>query len=325
VEQRLAKLEQQPAAGSSLGDNVQFSGLVEIEGAFGEGYDSRSYSDLTVATVELAIGAKLSKQVEAEVVLLYEQDETELDVDVATLSFDNIIGPVDLLIGKQYLPFGRFETALVNDTLALEIAETNKTAAVFGLEQDGLTVGAYLFDGSTDREKTVENWGVTTRYSQENVSVGADYISALSESDSFTGQIEDLGLSPRDVDGDDGALSLSGSIGVDALTVIFEYLRAVDEATVNGQDFQPEAFQAEVDLTADMSGKEFTFAFALQQSDDAAVIGLPETRISIGASTTIYENVGLGVEFWLDDDYGQNDGGSGDDSQNIVVQLAAEF
>jgi len=322
VEDRLAKLEQQGASkGNMLGDKVTFSGLVEIEASMGDKteFADQSYSDLTVATVELGIAAEINEKVDAEIVLLYEEGETELDVDVATLSFEDLIGPVDLLVGKQYLPFGRFETALVNDTLALELAETNKTAALFGLEQDGLTIGAYLFDGSVDRERHTENYGLTVSFAQDNFSAGFDYISALSESDAISEEVD-----AADLESDDGAISLSGSLNLDAVTIIGEYLTAVDDIEYNNESRELSAFQIEVDFAAKIGQKDYTIGFAIQETDDAGG-WLPEQRLSFGGSTEVYESVGLAVEFWRDTDYSDAKGGTDEKSNNIVVQLAAEF
>lgn len=325
VEQRLAALEAKPAASSSLSDKVSLSGLVEIEAALGEDYDDESYSSLAVATVEIGLAAQISEQVAAEIVLLYEEGETELDVDVATLSFDNLLGPVSLLIGKQYVPFGRFETTLVNDTLVLEMAETNRTAALFGLEQDVLSAGMYLFNGAVDRTEHVENWGLTFSFAQDNWSAGADYISSFAETDGFSSVIEEEGYEFLD---DDGAFTVSGKIDLDNVSIMGEYLTAVDEVELqDGLDtfeVEPEAIQIEVALGANISGKEYSFGFAIQQTDDA-VNWLPEQRLSLGGSTEIYDGVGLAVEFWHDVDYDQNDGGSGEKSNNVVLQLAAEF
>lgn len=322
VEQRLAKLEQQQGAGNNtlLGDKVAVRGLIEIEASMGEGFDDKSYSDLVVATVELGLSAAINDQVEADIVLLYEEDETEFDVDVATLSFADLVGPVDVLVGKQYLPFGRFETALVNDTLVLELAETNKTAALFGLEQDGFSVGAYLFDGSVDRERHVENYGLTARFSQHNFKVGFDYLSALTESDS----ISEIVPGPAGLESDDGAFSFSGSLSVEALTFIAEYMSAVDDIEWAFFEAQPSAFQLELDFAARLREQAVTLAFAVQETDDAGG-WLPEQRLSLGASTDVYENVSLALEFWRDTDYSEAKGGTDEKSNNIVVQLAANF
>jgi len=295
---------------------VSFSGLVEVEGVVGEA-GNESYSDLVVATVELGLAAKINDKVSAEVIALYEEDDTELDIDVATISIANIVGPVNLDLGKMYVPFGRFETALVNDTLVLEVGETNKTAALFGMEQNGLSVGAYVFDGDADREQHVENYGVTLSFEQENFAVGLDYISALTESDA---------LSEAAWDEHSPAFSLSGRVTAGEINLVAEYLAATSELVLEGETegFEPEVLHLEASIGVSLNEQPFTFAVAYQQSDDAAGY-LPEERLSLGCSTDLYENVSLGLEFWHDEDYSETDGGSGEDSDNVVVQLAVSF
>lgn len=317
VEQRLAKLEAQQQQGAApVAQNVSFSGLVEVEGVVGEA-GNESYSDLVVATVELGLAAEINDKVSAEVIALYEEDSTELDIDVATISIANIIGPVNLDLGKMYVPFGRFETALVNDTLALEIGETNKTSALFGMEQNGLSVGAYVFDGDADREQHVENYGVTLSFEQDNFAVGLDYISSLTESDALSEEVWDE-HSP--------AFSLSGRVTAGEINLVAEYLAATSELVLEGETegVEPEVLHLEASIGVSLNEQPVTFAVAYQQTDDAAGY-LPEERLSLGCSTDIYENVSLGLEFWHDEDYSDTDGGTGEDSDNVVVQLAVSF
>ena len=317
VEQRLAKLEAQQQQGAApVAQNVSFSGLIEVEGVVGEA-GNESYSDLVVATVELGLAAEINDRVSAEVIALYEEDSSELDIDVATISIANIMGPVNLDLGKMYVPFGRFETALVNDTLVLEVGETNKTAALFGMEQNGLSVGAYVFDGDADREQHVENYGVTLSFEQDNFAVGLDYISALTESDA---------LSEEAWDEHSPAFSLSGRVTAGEINLVAEYLAATSELVLEGETegVEPEVLHLEASIGVSLNEQPFTFAVAYQQSEDAAGY-LPEERLSLGCSTELYENVSLGLEFWHDEDYSDTDGGSGEDSDNVVVQLAVSF
>ncbi len=74
----------------------------------------------------------------------------------------------------------------------------------------------------------------------------------------------------------------------------------------------------------DLNGKDYTFGFALQESDEAVGF-VPESRLSLGGSTAVYENVSMAVEFWHDEDYRRSDGGTGKKSNNVVMQLAAQF
>ncbi|HVK98306.1 MAG TPA: LbtU family siderophore porin [Dongiaceae bacterium] len=334
VEERLTRLEQQATTQPVvLPANLELAGTVEVEGTVGEGYDGRSYSDLVVATVEFGVVAHLNEKVSAEVVFLYEQDETDLGVDVAVLTIDQLIAPVDFAVGKMYVPFGQLQTALINDTLVLELAETNKTAALFGLDESGIKAAVYVFDGDQDREKHVENYGLTVGFVQDSFSVGVDYLSSITESDGLedaTAAYSDfLAIDPPFEAWEESApaYAVHGTLNLGMVALIAEYLEVVDPLQPEAIDveFEPSAAQGEVDLTAELFGHEYVFAVAYQKTDDAAALELPEERISLGCSTKVYDNVTLGGEFWHDADYDAADGGSDEESDNFVLQLAASF
>lgn len=260
VEERLSKLEQASASKSNQSgsaawlDKIEFAGLVEIEGGYQEDYDDSSYSDIVVATVELGMEAAIKDDVTATLVFLYEEDDTPFDVDVATLSFGNILGEIDLIIGKQYLPFGVFETALVNDTLVLELAETNKTAAVLNFfEQDGFTAGAFLFKGDVDRENHLETFGLTGSYQADNYMVGAQFMSSALESDGVAGGI----ANPLVVEDGGTALVLNGSIDLENIRIIGEFLQTITDAEFsNGAEFKPQALQLELNVPVELNSQD---------------------------------------------------------------------
>ncbi len=74
----------------------------------------------------------------------------------------------------------------------------------------------------------------------------------------------------------------------------------------------------------EMSGKDVTLALALQNTSDA-VGYLPEDRISFGASMELLKATTLGVELWFDEDYKEGKGGSGNDSNALIVQVETVF
>ena len=45
---------------------------------------------------------------------MYEEDDTDLEVDVATITIADPDGPWFVTGGQQYLPFGAFETNMVS-------------------------------------------------------------------------------------------------------------------------------------------------------------------------------------------------------------------
>jgi len=281
VEERLDKLEQQSGTTRvMLPKSLQFTGLVQMQGAMGEDVNDNSYSDISVATVELGLSTEINDRISSQIVFLYEEGYTDFGVDVATVTVNKLVGPVDLTLGKMYVPFGHFETELVNDTLILSLAETRQTAALFSMEQDGLTLGGYIFDGSQDRERHAENYGLSASFNQQRWRGELNYISSLTESDSVFYQVI-----PGSWDKSAPAVSVSGKLKMDTLSFIAEYLTATEHMRLNPGDpgFKPEALQLEGDITAMLGKKDVTFALAYQSTREAGGF-LPKQRVSLGTS-----------------------------------------
>lgn len=329
VERRLAELEatksQTATEETLLSERAVISGLVKIQAAHGDSPDSRSYSRLDVDTFEIGIALAINEKVDGELVLLYEENETDFGVDVVTLSFSEFIGPVNASVGKQYLPFGAFETALVNDSLILELAETNKTSMVVDSEFHNMVLGGFVFDGDVDRENHVENWGLSFDLLEDSWRLGVDYLSSLAESDGFTGAAEASGLSLEE---GAAAMGVSGLWQQQGWVLVGEYLTSFSNMKYNqGVDrvqFKPRALQFELGYSAPIQEREVTFAVAYQKTK--GVVGLiPKQRFSLGSSTELYKQVNGGVELWFDKDYRESEGGSGNNYMNVVLQLTAEF
>ncbi|MEH6627363.1 MAG: LbtU family siderophore porin [Motiliproteus sp.] len=331
LEQRIAAREavevqaKEPAPQqTSIGDRVTISGTVEVEGATSNKTDwaDDSNSDITVATVELAIAAQITDSIDTEIVLLHEEDDTDLEVDVAVINFTDIGGTgTQVTLGEQYVPFGIFETNMINDTLVLELAETGETAALMRWENEGLTVAAYAFNGDIDSgNDAVENFGISVGYSNDNVAVGIDYISNVLDSDVIS---EIATASTEDYAG----VVVHGQVNLGAVSVIAEYLmiEKLDASKITSTEItsniEPEALQLEVAFDAG----DYTFAIAYQETDEAVELGQPEERISLGASTDLDENVSLAFELWHDEDYSVADGGTGVDADSFVAQVAVSF
>ena len=101
-------------------ERTQIAGLIELEAAYQRPYAGPSASDLSLATLELGLQTQVSAWVEAGITLLYEEDATPLEVDIAYLSLGNPErSPYSLSAGQVYLPFGAFETHMISDPLTL--------------------------------------------------------------------------------------------------------------------------------------------------------------------------------------------------------------
>ncbi len=330
LKERLEKLEAQQesleskqksqAATAEWLDRITLSGLIEIEASYSDPDDGSSESDLVVATVEVGLEAAISDSVSANILFLYEEDETDLEVDVATLNYVWGETGFSFSVGQDYVPFGSFETHQINDTLALEIGETRETAFTASYESGLFAGSVFIFNGDEDEngQNTLQNFGVRLGVATDNFGIGVDYISNLGDSDTIQDADGDVAL---DSDGDsvDGA-SFYASAGIGNVTLLAEYLTAFDEFS-DSRSSEPEAFQ----LEAAIEVGAFTYALTYEETDEAAFLELPEERISFGVSTQIFNVVDIALQLQRDNDYSASEGGSDNDTNSVVLQLAAEF
>ena len=330
--------------------NVQsweIGAVVEVEAMTTDSdeYSENSASDIVVATVELAIGAQLNEFSRADVSFLYEEDDTDLEVDVATLTFGKDDSGLQLTLGQDYLPFGLFETGLVNDTLVLELAETRETAAILAYRIAGVSLGTFAFRGDAD-DSSVAEFGAVVDFETEHVKVGASYIGNLLDSDGISGVIED-DFDGFDVEEDDlgnitgfgrdfnlAAADIYFGLSIGGASVLVEYLEteSVDSdlaaAGFGVVDESISAMQIEFDYISVINEKEVVWAAAYQKTEEALFLGLPETRVSLGAGVAVTDNISVGTELGLDQDYDYDpdlDAGPDESATSIVVQVAVHF
>ena len=316
-------------------DRISLSGLVEVEGAYSSGYDDEDESDVQVATVEMGVDADLHEFVSSHVLFLWEEGEGEdITVDEAFITLGNTDKfPIIADLGRQYVPFGKFETHMVSDPLTLELGETQESAALVGFEYNGLYGGAYAFNGDVNEdsgEDHVENFGANLGYTLKRQDFGLDlqagYISSIADTDG----VEDALMTDDVQDYADG-LTGSAKMTYRDFTLIGEYMTALDEFNSEelefaGQGAEPEAWNLELGYTFDLSGRETTLAAAYQGTDQALALELPEERYMAVASMGFFDNlVSLSLEYAYDEDYSRSEGGTGEDAHTITSQMALAF
>ncbi len=151
--------------------NTEIGGLLEVKAFHHTPYQGDSESDNVLATFELGISSQVGDWVKVGGSLLYEQDETPLEVDVAYATIANFKrSPLFFTAGQIYLPFGEYHTNMVSDPLALEIGETREAAAQLGFSAKGFSGSAYVFNGTHSRngEEQINSWGAHVDYTREN-------------------------------------------------------------------------------------------------------------------------------------------------------------
>lgn len=323
---------------------LSIGGVVEVEASFGEDdYGGDNSSDIVVSTVEIGLGAEINPMTSAEVVLLYEEDDTELDVDVATITVGNAdVSPGYVTAGRTVVPFGNFTSGMLSDPLTLELAETSETAIILGYDRAGFSTAVYAFNGDSevaDKDDTIAYSGVSFGYitgsESSTLDIGVDFISNIADSDAMQGYLEDPDEDSSTNDGVDLDSTVAGTAihiiyGMGPMLFIAEHVSASDdfeaaELAFKGDGAQPSASNVEFNYGFDMGNMPAGFAVAYRQTAEALALGLPETAVGATLSMEIYDATSLSFEYLTMEDYGTSDNGSGENTNQFTIQLAAEF
>ncbi len=328
-----------PEKGSSWFNNIEIGGVAEVEAGYNNPDEGESNSDIVLATAELSVNAKVNDWVSAETTLLFEEDDTDLEVDVASITISDPNRPWFVTTGLLYEPFGTFETNLISDPLTLEIAETRESTLLAGINHNGFSGGLYVFNGdlSEDGDDDIDNFGAFMRYAHESdggseFAINLGYINDIGDSDNLQDAIQE-NLDAAAVEYSDyvGGISIDATYRYGPFNVVAEYIKATDDFEIEELPFktggaEPEAFNLEVGYHFNIRGIPMTVALAYQGTDESVALELPEKRIIGGFSAEIFDATSLSFEWAHDDDYNSSDGGTDEFGGNTLTsQLAVEF
>jgi uncharacterized coiled-coil protein SlyX len=346
-------LEDKEAVDDGWFRNIEIAGLIEVEAFYAEPFGGGDESDIVLATFELGIASQVTDWVEVAASLLYEEDDTDLEVDLAYVTIANPdVAPVFLTAGQIYVPFGAYETNLISDPLTLEIGETRETTVQLGFVYQGFAGSVYAFNGDNDidGDSRIGSWGANLLYGQEREditwTVGAGYISDLGDSDTLQDSVADnrsarldeliesgdplAGIFNSDPTERTGGWTANLAVIVNGFNLIGEYLTATDDFDADSLSFQdqgakPSAWNIELGYAFEIFGKESVVAAAYQGTEEAVALELPKERWMLGLSVGIFDNTALSLEYAYDTDYDKDDGGTGDNANTVTAQLAVTF
>ena len=309
-------------------ERIEIGALIEIEAGHVNLYAGDSESDIVIATFAPYITSDVNEWISLQGSLLYEQDVTDLEVDVATISIAHPeTTPVYATIGQAYAPFGHYDTYMISDPLTLEIGQSREVAAQLGVATLGLTAAAYVFNGDIDHDDSkLNDYGVFIGYDQDfddgAISLGLGYISSLGESDGLQENITRPGRVPGS--------AFNARLDFRGFHLIGEYVGAhrsfgVEDYAFAGHGARPRAFNLETGYSFNMLGRESVLSVALQETKQAAPIGPPRSRAMVGYSIELMRNTGLLLEYSYDTDYDVIDGGTGQQASRFLGQFAVVF
>ncbi len=279
--------------------------------------------------MELAAGWQLDQWLRADLVLLYEEDDTDpMEVDQAILTVGNTEKfPVFLQVGKMYVPFGNLDSFFISDPVVLELAETRETAALIGFEKNGFSASLSVFNGDveTEGENQVENMVLAASYGIENenssLCFGAAWIRNIMDSDGLTGVLEDTYSYTYTFD-DTGGFNVWATATLGQAILIAEYVTALDDLNVDGANtgLRPDSLNLELGyaLTARLE-----VAAKYEKANDIAD-WFAENRYGAVGRYRLLETelccAGIALE------YMREDFGSGaEDADVVTAQFTVEF
>jgi len=351
VEQRLQQIESTldggqeatAAAGEqsllqSINDHVELSGLVEVEATSAEDFHGNDTSDITLATVEVGLDARISGWSQAHLLLLYEEGEDDhLLVDEGTITFGKLDAfPAFLTVGKMYLPFGSYVTNMISDTLPLELGEINDSAVLAGFQASGFYWSLYAFNGDLSEmgeNDKIDAWGASLGYAHESdgfsMDVALDWLNNIGDTDGLGDYLE-VNTSVGEIDDYVEGLAAHILLGYGPFDFVAEYVRALDEFQVDemafaGSGAEPRAWSFEAGMTFDLLDRQTIFSLSYQGTDEAQALSLPEDRYGVAIRMFVLQNTSFSLEYLHDEDYDKSDGGTGNDADAATMQVAVEF
>lgn len=314
---------------------LTFSGLIETEMSIGNDFNGDNFSEFNIATVELGLEAKLYESLAGHILVKYEGEEDDIFLDEAYIQLGpNEKYPFILSAGKGYMPFGNFETNMIQDPLTLEIGEVSDTGLTLSYEKNGIYGIVFGYNGlkESGEDELINGFGLAAGFSYEtddkSLEIGVSWINNLADSSTITDALAEKGFDTvnNQVNG------LSGHIltTIGSFTLIGEYLTALDdfgstEIVLGSDGAKPQTWNTELSYSTNLFAKEAVFALGYQKTDGAVELGLPESRIICLASFSILDGTTIGFEYFQDEDYSQKNGGTGNKSETFTLQLSNEF
>jgi hypothetical protein len=311
-----------------LTERLTFSGLIEIEAGaeklhLADGSRAAA-SDLAVATVQLGLGAKVNETVSGNISVLFEEDASALDVDEATI--DLAQGPWSARIGRQYLPFGVYNSHFISDPLTLALGETRETALLAGYSREYFSLSAFVFNGDVDKigaDDRLGDWGASLVLTpRDGIEVGGSFLSDLADSDA-----ELLSTYESRVGGWSAFAALKQGpfwASAEILGALKDFAAADLDANGDANGDRPLAWNLEV---AWAPLEQIELAARYEGSREFA--GQPERQYGVSASWSPAENVTLALEYLrgtFDQGFGVDADGNILDKRDLVsAQLAVAF
>jgi hypothetical protein len=313
-------------------DRLQISGLIEVEASYGKtdfkapAAEDEENGDVDLATVELVMDAKITSHIDGHVMFKYEENDLFVDEGFITLVGSESL-PAYLIAGRQYIPFGYYDSYFVTDPNTLILGETNDGAVVVGYRLGGemidVSVGAFNGDAKeSGKNDTIDSFvGSIVVNLFENLMFGVSYTSNLAGSDTFNTVVVD----PDNLESLVAGWSAFASFKfLERFKLIGEYVGALDSFkageiydAADTKERKPSTWNVELGVSII---ENIELAVRYDGSDDGGAGFLPESQYGTVLNWGLFKNTNLAIEYLhgeFEDDAKETD--------SFIAQLAIEL
>lgn len=274
---------------------LTFSGLAQVEAtSFDHQFRNAVPNfgrDDAVSSVQLSFKSRMSDQVEAQVVLEFEENKSAPGLDEALIEFNS--GAWEWSVGRQMVPFGAYYSTFITGPL-LEFGETTKTSLMVGYDYHNfIEFSAAAFKGDArqaNAEPRIRDWAAAleVKFFDERLLMGVSYLSDLADSDAQLLE-ESNHLYQRKV----AAGSAYAVLQIDPVEISFEGVQAARtfrEFAANAN--QPRAWNIEVSY---FPSPHWQIAARFERSTELPEH--PQRRYGLAATWLVYPDVTLAFEY----------------------------
>lgn len=327
LRERIGSLEKEkskpdePFILTALNKSITLGGMLELEAFWDKAEGGEETSDLQLATVELSGDVDINENIAGHLTMLWEDDGTDhVEIDQAVIFLRHPVPfwshYVTFSGGKMYLPFGKYDSTFISDPLALELGESNNTAAIFGLQGNLLKINIGAFNGDVDThdDDQIDSWVASLELTPtEGLAFGISYLSDLAESDIGLVQNEDIYRSSVAA----GGAYLTWQMW--EVNLMAEYITALEDFSTDmvnaGEDLTGERPSAwNMELAWEPTGR-WQVGIKAEGADD---FQNDLKRYGAVVSRGLFRNTVLGLEYM----YGEDDE---NESHTVMAQLALIF
>ena len=324
---------------------LEIGGHVDLDSVFTRPEHEDSYTNIGISEVGLGLAAAINDWTTLEAGFLYEHThlgERESAygaeaafLETATLGFASPDGPWSFAVGRQFLPFGVFDTRMISDPLTLEVGETNEISWNLGWGSGAFQAAVFGFNGDDGLGSAggIAGYGGAVSFSSEReesaVALNLALTSDFGYADNVLSVLADAALGRQSASRVTG-LSAYGSWRYGAVTIIGEYVGALESYAAGEMQFaergaKPASWMLEAACEFVAGGMDATVAAGYQATREAVALELPARRLLAVASVALWEPITLGVEWARDSAYPAERGGSGETTTTITVQFSYAF